>query len=364
MSIISRYISIQFLKTWAMAQAGFVVLYTAIDFIEKIGDFMGKGIAFKTILLFFLAQLPKVLVLMAPVATLVAVMITLTILARGSEIVAFKAGGVSLYRLSAPIAASALGICLVMFLLTDLISPKTTAVANAIWEGQVKDRLDTSTQVHDVWLKGVRQVQHFGFYDEADGSVSDVTLIFTDDDMDLAQRLEAKSGRFTERGLALNEVSDKIYTTDPRDGSKSFILTRRHFHLLENWPTPPPGFGRTNHNSDEMSVAELWRTIDRLTAEGFGPTKQRVDLQFKFSFALLPIIMVAVGLPIGFWREKGGSIALGLASGLILSFVYLITMELARSLGYSGLLPALVAAWTPNLIFFLFGAYLFSYIRQ
>ncbi|MDR1043633.1 MAG: LPS export ABC transporter permease LptG [Candidatus Adiutrix sp.] len=364
MSIISRYLAVSFFKIWALALAGFLVLYTAIDFLEKIGDFVGKSIALKTILLFFLAQLPKVVTLMAPVATLVAVMITLTVLARASEIVAFKAGGVSLYRLSAPILASAAVISLAMFFLSDLVAPKTTALANSIWQGQVRERLDTSTVVRDVWLKGVRLIQHYGAYDEADGRVREVTLIFTDDEMRLARRLEAARGLFSGGQLRLSEVKEKIYQQDERSGARAFTLKRHELYVLEDWPAPPPGFGRADQNSDELSVAQLWRTIDRLQEEGFGPVRQRVDLHFKFSFALLPIIMVVVGLPIGFWREKGGSIALGLAAGLILSFFYLISMELARSLGYSGLLPPLAAAWLPSLIYFLFGAYFFSYVRQ
>jgi len=364
MSIISRYLGFNFLKTWALALAGFIILYTAIDFIEKIGDFMGKGVGFDTIALFFLAQLPKVVGQMVPVAVLVAVMISLTIMARGSEIVAFKAGGVSLYRLSAPIMVAALGISLAAFLMTDLVSPKTTAVANSIWQGQIKERRETSTMVSDVWLKDVRLVQHLGSYDEADGSAKALTLVFTDDEMRLARRLEAKSGHFLSGQLILNEVQDKVYSLDNASSARSFSLYRYNLYVLDNWPAPPLGLGRAELNSDELSVGQLWRTIDRLSAEGFGPVRQRVDLQFKFSFALLPVIMAVVGLPIGFWREKGGSIALGLASGLVLSFLYLITMELARSLGYTGLLPPLMAAWLPNLIFLLFGAYLFSYVRQ
>jgi lipopolysaccharide export system permease protein len=46
------------------------------------------------------------------------------------------------------------------------------------------------------------------------------------------------------------------------------------------------------------------------------------------------------------------------------SFLYLIAMELARSLGYAGLLPPPAAAWLPNAVFTLFGAWLFSYLRQ
>ena len=364
MSIISRYLGFSFLKTWVMALACFIVLYTAIDFIEKIGDFLGKGLGLKTILLFFAAQLPKVTVLMAPVATLVAVMVSLTILARASEIVAFKAGGVSLYRLSAPILTAGLGICLAMFLLSDMVAPRTTVVANAIWLGQVRERLNTSTVVKDIWIKAVRQVQHLGSYDEADGRVSEVTLIFTDDEMNLARRLEAKTGQFLGGRLILREALDKTYSHDQRGGSRNFQVKQYDTLTLPDWPAPPPGLGRVDQSSEELSVAQLWRTINRLQAEGFGPVRQRVDLQFKFSFALLPLVMVVVGLPIGLWREKGSNIALGLAAGLLLSFIYLITMELARSLGYSGLLPPLVAAWLPNLVFFLFGAYLFSYVRQ
>jgi lipopolysaccharide export system permease protein len=302
---------------------------------------------------------------MSPVATLVGVLITLAILARASEIVAFKAGGVSLYRLSVPILTAAAGICLVMFLLSDLVAPRTTAIANAIWQGQVRNRPEASAVVKDVWLKGVRLVQHLDAYDEADGSAAGVSLVLLDDDMNLARRIEAQSGRFEDGKLRLDGVLEKAYVRRKGGGSPRAFTFKRHDTLvLEGRPTPPPGFGRADQNSEELSVAQLWRTIDRLSAEGFGPVRQRVDLQFKFSFALLSLVMVVVGLPLGFWREKGGSVALGLALGLGLSFLYLVTMELARSLGYSGLLPPLIAAWLPNLIFFLFGAYLFSYVRQ
>lgn len=364
MSIISRYLSTSFFKTWGMTLFGFILLYTAIDFLEKIGDFMGKSIGLKTTLVFFAAQLPKIMVLMAPVATLVGVLITIAIMARASEIVAFKASGISLYRLSTPIVISSLAISVMVFVLSDQVAPRTTALANSIWQGQVKDRLKTSTVVHDVWLKNVRLVQHFKTYDEANSSVEQVTLIFTDDEMYLARRIEAARGKFTDGRLILEEAVEKVYSQPGQIKGRTFQLHHHQNLVLEDWSAPPPGFGRADENSDELSVAQLWRTIDRLRAEGFNPLKQKVDLHFKFSFALLSFIMVVVGLPIGFWKEKGGSVALGLATGLVLSFIYLITMELAKSLGYAGLLPPIVAAWMPNMLFLLLGAYLFSYVRQ
>ncbi|MDR3038544.1 MAG: LptF/LptG family permease [Candidatus Adiutrix sp.] len=358
-SIISRYLGGRFLGLWAMLLGVFAGLYTAIDFLENISDFLEAGLGAGRIGLFFAAQLPKVIGLMNPVAALVATLLLLTLLARNSEIVAFKAGGVSLFRLSRPLLAAGLGLSLSMFILTEAVSPRATAVANAIW-AEARGRSTGPGTVPDVWIKGVRLVEHLGLYHEADGSAADLTIMFTGDDQAAVRRLSAAAGRFENGFLALEDVLDKVYGP-----GRVFSLTHHDRLVLPDWPAPPPGLGRTaGRASEEMNSLELWRAIRRLTAEGFGPVRQRVDLQFKLSFALLPFIMVLVGLPLGFWREKGGGIALGICLGLGLSFLYLIAIELARSLGYAGLLPPFAAAWLPNAAFTLFGAYLFSYVRQ
>lgn len=367
MTIITRYLAFSFLKTWALALGSFMVLYTSVDFLEKISQFVAKDIGVGTIGIFFLSQLPKIMVIMSPVATLVGVLITLALMARASEIVAFKAGGVSLYRLSIPFLTTGLLICLAMFIVSDQVASRATTLANSIWEGQVRNRLKTPTVVRDVWLKGVLQVQYMASYDEPSGTVEGIRLIFLDDNMRMLRRLEAQKGHFTNNKFYLEDVFEKLYSQKNETettGGRNFISSLHQNMVLDNWPTPPPGLGRTDQNSEEMSVKQLRQTIKRLSKEGFGPVKQRVDLQFKFSFAFLPLIMVVVGLPLGFWKEKGGGVALSLALGLGLSFVYLIAMELARYLGYSGLLPPVVAAWLPNLFYLLLGAYLFSYLRQ
>jgi len=355
LSLISRYLAGRFLRAWALILVGFVLLYLAIDLMEKIGHFMGAKTGLFRVLLFFAAQIPKIVGLMTPVAALISTLLLLTIMSRNSEIVAFKAGGVSLLRLSRPLLCAGLGLSLLSFALAEGLAPRTTALANSIWE---EDRRPTSV-VNDVWIKGVRLVEHLGSYNEADGSASGLTILFTGDDQAVARRLSAGRGRFLEGRLELEEVQDKVYGP-----GRAFTLERRAGLTLPNWPAPPPGLSRAGQSSEEMSSLELWRSIQRLSAEGFGPLRQRVDLQLKFAFALLPLVMVAVGLPLGFWREKGGSAALGICLGLAVSFLYLISMELARSLGYAGLLPPAAAAWLPNAVFILFGAWLFSYLRQ
>ncbi|MDR2726122.1 MAG: LPS export ABC transporter permease LptG [Candidatus Adiutrix sp.] len=355
--IISRYMAGRFLRTWALILAGFVVLYTAIDFMENISSFMSAELDAGRILLFFAAQLPKVVGLMNPVAALVATLLVLTLMARNSEIVAFKAGGVSLLRLSRPLLAAGLGLSLVSFGLAEGLAPPATATANKIRE-EARGRRP-SPVVRDLWIKGVRMVEHLESYNEADGEARGLTIFFTGEEEAATRRLSAGRGRFADGRLELEEVLDKTYGP-----GRAFTLAFPDRLTLEDWPAPPPGLNRAAQASEEMSFLELRRVIRRLSAEGFGPVRQRVDLQMKFSFSLLPLVMVLVGLPLGFWREKGGSVALGICLGLAGSFIYLIAMELARNLGYAGLLPPFLAAWLPNAVFTLFGAWLFSFVRQ
>ncbi|MDR2141733.1 MAG: LptF/LptG family permease [Deltaproteobacteria bacterium] len=366
MKIIDRYLASLFFRHLGLCLSGFLALFLTVEFVEKISEFLSHQISLATVALYFLAQIPNVLTLLIPVATLASVLITLVILSRNSEIVALKGSGLSLYRLSFPFVVIGLALALVIFLLNNLVTPITQELANEIWEGQVRNRRAgaTARTVEDVWFKDVRQMTHLGSYNESSGEALGLSLLALDEDLNLARRLEAQRGIFTAEGLTLYEAREKIYRMGPT-GARSFQLVRSTVLTLPKWPSPPPGLGRhSSANSDELSVLGLSEVIKRLYAEGFHPVRQLVDFQLKFSRPFISLILVLVGLPIGFWREKGGSVALGLVIGLSLSFAYLITLELSRSVGYTGLLPPLLAAWLPNCFFGLIGLYLFTYVRQ
>jgi lipopolysaccharide export system permease protein len=345
---------------------GFVTLYLVVDFIEKISEFITREIPLSTILLYFAAQIPNVLILLVPVAALASVLISLVLLARNSEIIAFKGSGVSLFRLSRPLVGCGLFLTLLIFTVGNLVTPITFRITNEIWDGQVRDRRASETStVENVWLKDVRIFEHLESYDEDRNLAQGISILFLDENLDLSRRLEAERGFFSPNGLRLFVVKDKTYLEADGLRPSSFIFNLHDEMFLPGHPTPPPGLGRhTEQVSDEMNVTALAEAIKNLKAEGFSPVRQVVDLHFKFSAPFISVIMILVGLPIGFWRERGGSVTLGLVLGLILSFFYLVTQEVSRTMGYAGLLPPLMAAWLPNCFFGLLGLYLFSHLRQ
>ncbi|MFH1090189.1 MAG: LptF/LptG family permease, partial [Pseudomonadota bacterium] len=142
MSIISRYLLREFGRILLFSLTGCVLVFLIVDFLEKIDNFMDAGIPLARVAWYFLLNIPWVFFNMAPVAVLVATLISLGILARHSEIVAFKAAGVSLFRLSLPILLASMLISVLMFVLSDTVIPKTSAGVNSIWTTEVEKRKD------------------------------------------------------------------------------------------------------------------------------------------------------------------------------------------------------------------------------
>ncbi|MBF0528019.1 MAG: LPS export ABC transporter permease LptG [Deltaproteobacteria bacterium] len=359
MNILAKYVLREFTKILALTLVFFIFIYLFVDFFEKIHNFLEARVAWTRVFYFFLMALPSVIYYLSPVAILVAILISMGIMARNGEIIALKAAGVSLFRLSMPILIAAVFLSVLTFVLADRIIPQTVSQVNEIWANEVQKHEESGTHIkHDLWLRGAEDILNFKTYNEKLKTVQGVVYYSFDQKYRLVSRLEASSGRWVEGRW---ELENGFVKTLAADGT---IAVRRFERELFDLPKLPSQFGRLERATEEMSSHELAGWIESMAAEGYDPIRYEVDLQFKYSFPFICVIMALIGLPIAFWKERGSGIALGVGLGIGLSFCYLVFLGLSRSLGYSGLLPPVMVAWLPNLIFSLLGLYLFACVKQ
>ncbi len=359
MRIISRYLLFEFLRVLILATVFFLAVFFVVDFIEKIDNFLEAGVAVPRVLYYYLMLIPSLLFYMAPVAVLVSLLISLGLLARRSEIVVMKASGISLTRLSLPFLLVTLLISLLLFILSDTVIPRTAAVVNQIWEVEVEKHGGEEGRIHrSFWLRESGAFYHIQYHKEGDPFALGVKVYFINDRFKLARRVEAE--RVEQRDGAWVFLKGLIKETN----AQGEIQIRPFEEDVFPFPSLDREFVQTPKAVDELSAAQLDDRIDRMAAEGHDPIRYIVDLHFKYSFPFICAIMAVIGLPIAFWKEKGGGVALGIGVGIGLSFIYLVFLGLARSLGYSGALPPVAAAWLANLVFSVLGLYLFTHVRQ
>ncbi len=79
---------------------------------------------------------------------------------------------------------------------------------------------------------------------------------------------------------------------------------------------------------------------------------------------MVNFIMIFVGIPFALKTGRHGGIAAGVGLSVMIAFSYWIVFALTTSLGHSGILPPLIAASFPNILFLAGGALMLGYVRQ
>ncbi|HUU39897.1 MAG TPA: LptF/LptG family permease, partial [Desulfatiglandales bacterium] len=99
---------------------------------------------------------------------------------------------------------------------------------------------------------------------------------------------------------------------------------------------------------------ELKRYVMKIKEEGYDSTRGMVDLNIKIAFPFISLILTLVGIPVALRKKKGG-IPFSITIAIGISFLYLLTFGLSRSLALSGVLPPILGSWLANLLFLLIG---------
>jgi lipopolysaccharide export LptBFGC system permease protein LptF len=120
----------------------------------------------------------------------------------------------------------------------------------------------------------------------------------------------------------------------------------------------PEYFKKDSRGSSSMTVAELQRKIEDLQQSGFDVLDLKIQLQSKIAFPLTCLVMVLVGLPFSFSVGKRGALY-GVAMGIAIGLAYWGLIGLFEQMGRYEMLPPMLAAWGPNLLFGAGGLYLF-----
>src|SRR2546426_5793582 len=105
-------------------------------------------------------------------------------------------------------------------------------------------------------------------------------------------------------------------------------------------PTPP----------DAMRYAELGRYIDALARSGSDTRKLAVERALKIAIPFICIVVALFGAPLAVSTPRRGP-AWGVGGSLATTFVALLMFQLAKAVGAGGVLPPMLAAWFPNLLF-------------
>lgn len=193
MTVFTRYFLKEFTRVFFMCQAAFVCLYLVIDFVQKIDNFMEAHASVLALLQLLLYKTPLIAVQMAPVASLISVIVMFSLMKKNNEITAAKACGISVLRLSFPVLLASMALAVAVFILSELLVPYASTRSNDIWQREVKKQ-DQSRFYNrsDIWFKGQKAIYWIRHFDGKQMVMEDPSFYFFDDAFGLTKKIDAK----------------------------------------------------------------------------------------------------------------------------------------------------------------------------
>src|SRR5689334_17662965 len=132
MRLLDRYLLRELLLPLAYCLGGFLVFWISFDLLSELSGFLEDQISSGDIARYYLLRTPELLVVVMPIALLLALLYALTNHARHNELTAMRAAGLSLGRLSLPYLGVGLVFSLALFALNELWVPKADEVAREL----------------------------------------------------------------------------------------------------------------------------------------------------------------------------------------------------------------------------------------
>jgi LPS export ABC transporter permease LptG/LPS export ABC transporter permease LptF len=360
--ILDEYILREFTGMFALVLAGFVLLMIVFTFFDLVGDILRNHIALSVVGAYLLNLTPSMLYNIAPLAVLIAALVTFGVMNRNSEIVAIKATGISLYRLIIPIVTMAGVLAVVLFLFDQYYLPQANRKQEAL-RNQIKGR-PTQTYLHpeQKWMFGQKplpgepgRIFYYEFFDPDRNEFANLSVFeFDPGTFQLTRRIFAK------RVVWSRDSAGWVFENGwVRDVEGANVRDYRTF-LETSFPeirATPDYFKKEDLQSQEMNFGQLDHYIHDLQQSGFDTKRLSVALWHKLSYPLIAVVMAVLAIPFALSMGRRGSIT-GVAVAIGVALAYMVIDNLFGAMGYVNYLPAYMAAWSADVLFGLAGGYL------
>ncbi len=362
--VIDVYVLGSFLFYFVLWLVSFVLMYHFFKFFELLSDMIKNNIPMSHMLSYHFFLTPRLVYTFASVAVLAAVLVVFGVMSKNNEVTAFKACGVSSYRLAAPVLLAGLFLSGALFAFDHYWLPTADRKQDQLYN-EIKNKApQTYLRPDHKWVYGLHdRVYYYKYFIQAEQAMTGVNVYEIDPvHWRLTRQIWADRAKWEpslgkwvfENGWSRDFKGDHVGAFDPFPGA-----TRTFAELEEK----PDYFMKEKTQPLQMNFYQLRDEIAELKQSGFANTVAlEVQLQKKFSEPLAALILALVSVPFAFSAGNRGGMA-GFGISVIIFVAYFGLDYLFEQIGDLSQLSPAVAAWSPDVIFALVGLYFVARMR-
>ncbi|MGB0887666.1 MAG: LptF/LptG family permease [Vicingaceae bacterium] len=350
---IDIYIIKKFLSTFFFTLVLIICVIIVFDLSERLEEFIEKKAPLEAIIFdYYLNYIPYLANMMSPLFIFISVIFFTSKMASNSEIVAILSGGVSFKRLLRPFLLCALILASLSFYLNNFLIPSANEKRIAFEEQYYRNKFKNYAQ--NIHMK-----------------INDNTFIFMTNfvaDLNLGNNFSIE--RFNQN----NELEYKLLSDNVKWDStiNKWSITNYVERYID-------GLEETIHQGVrkdtvlDLKVEEFKRRINYVTTmnlfelndfieeQKFKGSQQIVNYELerqqRTSYPFATFVLTVIGVSISSRKVRGG-IGLHIGLGLLISFSYILFMQVSSTFALNSGVPAIIAVWIPNVLYSGLAAYL------
>ncbi len=342
----------KFLRTYFFAIAMIVVVVVIFDAVEKIDDFLESPATISVILTdYYLNFIPYFINQFSGLFTFIAVIFFTSKMAYDTEIVAILSSGVSFRRLMYPYFLASLLITSFSLFLNLLVIPQANA-----------NRIDFERE-YMAKGGGANVYERYTYR-----QVAPSTFAFIRD----YNNTERRAGYFVlesyEGGKVVSslQAQDAIYNEEKGSwGARRYMVRKNDTLVKYREPLDtvinltPEELGRVEDLVQTMTSARLANFIVAQQEKGSDMVAIfQIEAASRYAYPIATFILTLIGVSLSSRKVRGG-MGFHIGMGIGLCFSYIVLMRFAAEFAKSGVLPPLLAVWSPNLLYLLISIYLY-----
>ena len=368
MSLIDRYILKEWIQGFALILGLIVGILILQNMYDSLPDLLDIGASTKEIIFYYALALPSYLPLILPIAFLVSLLFSLGNLHRNNEIVAMRASGAGLFRISRSLWLVAILFTGLLFYMTASLVPFSVEKSRTFL-----NNLEYRAQEENIDAKDQGLVYNLGFDNRKDRRLwfmnrfserawlgLGVNVFIRGEEGQELWRISASEAYFDDTQehwvfLDGREVLFELGTDDPTQ-MRTFTFEEKVF---DGFHEDPDLMLALHKDPKELSLLELRRIIETVPPEE-NPVVNAYQVRYHSLLAgpFSCLVVVGLAVPFAVFGVRSNPMIGVLICMACLMLFYLLTV-IATIIGEQGVISSSIAAWIPNGVMFAIAAWLF-----
>lgn len=352
MKKIDLYIIRKFLGTFFFSIALIVTIAIVFDISEKLDDFIEKEAPLRAIVFeYYFNFIPYFVNLFSPLFVFISVIFFTSKMATNTEIIAILASGISFKRMLLPYMVSALVLASLSFYLNNFLIPDANQKRLNFEETYIRNPYkNRARNIHRQIGPGV--FIYFNQYDVQTNKGYKFSLEKFEG-VELKYKLISN---YIQWDTLKNNWKIRNYYIRELDDQEESIRKGSVMDTTLNFR--PEDFSRRTNTIETMGYSELNDFIDQQKFRGDEEiVYYELEKHKRAAFPFATFILTLIGVSLASRKARGG-IGLHIGVGLLISFTYILFMQVSTTFATNaGLLPS-IAVWIPNAVYFLLAIYL------